>query len=132
MGLSRYAEIEKGMIPLLYPDEEHRMRRVYLKEINEHMLKDGISDCSISMIRDILRYWELRHYIKKKRIEAHTWLYEIVFRCDRDRFVNEIDQRLDLTAQVMDILFKYARSAAGQEEQEKKNVPFEFFIVIEC
>jgi ATP-dependent DNA helicase RecQ len=124
--LANYAEIEKRMTSLLYLDEEHRMRRVYLKEINEHMLKDGISDCSISMIRDILRYWELRHYIKKKRMEAHTWLYEIVFRCDRDKFVKEINQRLNLTAQVMSILFKYARSVAGQEEYEKRSVPFEF------
>ncbi|MGA1795278.1 MAG: RecQ family ATP-dependent DNA helicase, partial [bacterium] len=124
--LGNYAELEKRMASLLYPDEEHKMRKVYLKEINEHMVKEGISDCSISMIRDILRYWELRHYIKKKRIEAHTWLYEITFRCDRDKFVKEMHQRLDLTAQVMNIVFKYARSAAGREEQERKSVPFEF------
>ena len=68
--LDRYLKIEIAIQKLITKDIKISMR-----QLNQHLIDDGVKKSSIDAIKNILNYWEIRNFIQKKRIDRENDLY---------------------------------------------------------
>ena len=90
---------------------------MYLRDLNHQLQEDGLTDSSVEAVRTLLQYWESRRYIYKERLDAHTLLYKISFRQQRDALVADIQDRQAMTTQVVQWL---CQEEARQVSQGQK------------
>ncbi|WP_162055887.1 RecQ family ATP-dependent DNA helicase [Pontibacter pamirensis] len=122
----RYAKLEKALLHILLPfDESPVVFQTHLRDINEKLIDQGSESSSIEAIRNLLQYWEHEHYIKKERIDAHTLLYRIAFRKEKQEIEEKIISRLTRAADVVQWLCRQnALEVANKQKQEDAALEF--------
>ncbi|KAA3437671.1 RecQ family ATP-dependent DNA helicase [Rufibacter hautae] len=122
----RYAIIEKALLDILAPSEEApTVLQTHLRDLNEKLIEKRCNGSSIEAIRNLLQFWEHKHYIKKERIDAHTLLYRIGFRKDKQEIKKAIDDRLTRATDVVKWLCEQnVLEIANRKKQEDAALEF--------
>lgn len=127
--LQQYAQTEIALLETLLPLKDTPLvRQIYLRDINERLIKAGCEDSTVEIIRTLLQFWEHQHYIYKERKEAHTMLYRIVFRQDRETLLCRIRARHKLAAGVVQWLCQQNIKLISSQKKTEEGA-LEFSIV---
>ncbi|TPE43336.1 RecQ family ATP-dependent DNA helicase [Pontibacter mangrovi] len=122
----RYAKLEKALLEVLLPSEDSpAVFQVHLRDINEKLIDKGCDGSSMEAIRNLLQFWEHKHYIKKERMDAHTLLYRIGFRTGKQEIKKAIQDRLTRAANVVQWLCQQnAIEIANKQKQDEAALEF--------
>ena len=121
--LSFYKKLEMEFIKLLKYSKSNKIRRVYLKEINEELIEKGLADSNIEALRNIIRYWSVKDLIKLRRSASQRYAYEIKFKPDYNDLVKIFKKRIILSEKVLDYLYTVQeKQYSGFEDREKKDL----------
>lgn len=119
--LKRYLVLEKTLIQFLQKDIKISMR-----ELNQNMINANVEKTSVSDIKNILNYWEIRNFIKKSRIHRETETYSITIK-DYEAIVKDIEWRHQLAVDTLEILIQlYKDQKEKQVNSEKRDLPVGF------
>ncbi len=119
--LERYREIEMALQQLLTKNIKISMR-----QLNQNLIDKGVEKSSVDAIKNILNYWEIRHFIQKNRIDRETDLYQVKVK-QYDALKQDIQWRHELAADVYELLEKfYTAQREEQKNQDKKDLPVKF------
>lgn len=86
------SEIEAKLFDLLFSRDDERVRRFYLRELNENLIEAGLEG-ALHIIKTVLNFWSVSNSIYKERIDRTTEQYQVKLRKRRDLFEREIKQR---------------------------------------
>ncbi|MEQ8192274.1 MAG: ATP-dependent helicase, partial [Candidatus Eremiobacterota bacterium] len=125
---SLYTELEEKLIELLTYSENNK-KIIHLKEINEKLIEAGINQSSIEVIRNILRYWNHKDLIARKRIDANNHTYEIDFKYDFNRFKELFKTRIELAGNVLNFLHSIYKNKFPEGNNETEPVLIEFSLM---
>ncbi|PTX62269.1 ATP-dependent DNA helicase RecQ [Kordia periserrulae] len=119
--LQRYVVLEKALIQFLQKDV-----KISLRELNQNMINANVEQTSISDIKNILNYWEIRNFISKKRIHRETERYSIKIK-DYDSLIKDIEWRHELAADTLEILIILYKNQKGKLPNDgKRDLPVGF------
>ncbi len=119
--VKKYARLEQKLLILLAAQRP----AVFLKEINETLIADGVTDSSLDAIKDVLLYWETRSYIYKTRTDQALHAYQIGFRVPPEKLLIRAGQRLRLGAWIAGYLAaKWEREETGTVEAKARLLEF--------
>jgi ATP-dependent DNA helicase RecQ len=122
---NKYAKIEKKLLSLL----PLPIGIVYLKEINEKLIAEGVKDVSIDAIKDILNFWQIRNYIHKERLDKSLHTYSIKLKKDSELFRSEVEKRIILAKAITDYLSKKLSFAVKEVTSDTKEILLEFSVL---
>ncbi len=119
--LIRYLKLEKSLLKQVSKDI-----KISLRQLNQNIIDSGVEDSSIAAILNLLNYWEIRNFIKKKRIDRENNLYEIVVK-NHKLIAQDIEWRHDLCIDVYELLIKFQkRGEQKTTNHDKKALPVLF------
>jgi ATP-dependent DNA helicase RecQ len=81
--------VERELARLLEEPEQ----QVSMRALNQHMLDVGIAETSPDILERILRYWDLRGHLKKKRVKRKEGVYRLRLRIEPAELVTEVQAR---------------------------------------
>ncbi len=87
-----YFRLERHLLNILNCEK----KLIYLKEINEVLIENGITQSTPDKILDILRFWEIKGFVKKDRLDQHTGAYQISYRKELAPFRENLERRQKL------------------------------------
>jgi ATP-dependent DNA helicase RecQ len=120
-----YFELERNLLAVL----NRGNNLVYLKEINEVLIEKGMVESAPDKILDILRFWEIKGFIKKERTDRSTNAYRITFRKDPATFSGNMERRQKLAGFILRFLVNRFEESMKTEPEENQNKPVEFSVV---
>lgn len=119
--LQRYLILEKALQQFITKDIT-----ISLRELNQRMLDAEVEKTSISDIKNILNYWEIRNFIQKSRINRDTETYKIEVK-NYEAITTAIEWRHELVVDIIKILKRlYKTQKEKQTHTEKKDLPVGF------
>lgn len=98
--------IERGLWKLVFNSEKEVHRKIFLKELNEKLHEQDVK-ANISILRDLLNYWELVGLIKKERIDRIHFQYHLHRKISLKQFEEKVEDRLKAAAWALTIIEKY-------------------------
>ncbi|AXG71755.1 ATP-dependent DNA helicase RecQ [Kordia sp. SMS9] len=119
--LKRYLILEKTLLQFLQKDI-----KISLRELNQKMIDANVEKTSVSDIKNILNYWEIRNFIKKNRIHRETETYNITIK-EYETLVKDMEWRHQLAVDTLEILVQlYQEQKEQQTDDEKRDLPVGF------
>ncbi len=119
--LQRYLKLEVALQQFLTKDSKISMRA-----LNQHLLDTGVEKTSITSIKNILNYWEIRNFIRKRRIDRDTETYQINVK-NKDVIAEDIQWRHELAVDTLDILIKLYKEQKNKiTNKDKRDLPVGF------
>ncbi len=91
---------EKALFELLFPNEEARFRKIFLREINETLNESGIHS-DMLILRNLLNYWQTLKYIEKERLDRSTEQFSIKRKIPREKFAAQLRDRQEAAGYAM-------------------------------
>ncbi|HMQ60158.1 MAG TPA: RecQ family ATP-dependent DNA helicase [Flavilitoribacter sp.] len=91
---------EKALFELLFPNEEARSRKVFLREINETLNEAGVQS-DILTLRNLLNYWQTLKYIEKERLDRSTEQFRIKRQVPQEKFAAQLRDRQEAAGYAM-------------------------------
>ena len=102
--LKRFSSIQKKLLEFL----KDRPEKFSLKEINSIVADSSKKIFSLDDIRRVLNYWEIRNFIKKKRIDSIALLYT----CEYNKAIEELHEingrNIKLAVEIIEFLQEQA------------------------
>ncbi|MBT1697159.1 RecQ family ATP-dependent DNA helicase [Fulvivirgaceae bacterium PWU4] len=108
--LKSYVQIENGLIDIT----DAKPQAIYLKELNERLIEDGVQESSVDRIKDIIRYWEIKNVVKKKKKEGGK-VYYLSFNLDKTATVEWARSRHALAN---DIIAHFLQKAGKDQDKD--------------
>lgn len=115
--------LEKGLLSWLGEGGSGRIKKIDLREANDTMEEKGINS-SISLIRNLMRYWEWKGYLKKERIKAGEWLFKLIFKKEIDEILKSVEERIEWSDRILNHLIKLAKDPKVKGEPKDKIIEF--------
>jgi ATP-dependent DNA helicase RecQ len=120
-----YFKIERNLLNVLNCEK----KLIYLKEINEILIEKGITQSTPDKILDILRFWEIKGFIKKDRMDQRTSAFQIIYRKELASFIENLERRQKLAGLILKYLLIKYKGSLALKPAEIQNKPVEFSIV---
>ncbi len=119
--------VEKHLLEFL----PHEHMEFTLREVNQQLIDKGVERSSPEMIAHLLRYWDRRKFIRKKRVKRQEGQYVVDFRIPREEFTQELMARHELAIRCLDAVLEVANSGAQAAKSTKEEEPLraEFSLV---
>lgn len=116
-------KIEKALLNNIKP----RKIEIPLRELNQKLLDDGITESNVEFIRLILTYWDKRRFVKKSRKDKEKDIYAIEF-FNKEDLLKDIAWRHNLSLYTLGYLLDLA--ANNKQHQGKRDeVPVSFSLL---
>jgi ATP-dependent DNA helicase RecQ len=118
--LDAVLKVEKALI--------HSIKRtkieIPLRELNQKLLDDGITESDVELIRLILTYWDKRRFVRKRRTDKEKDIYTIEF-FNKEELLKDIEWRHNLTLFTFGYLVDLAaKNVAHQGKRDEVPVSF--------
>ncbi|MBC8753909.1 RecQ family ATP-dependent DNA helicase [Kordia sp. YSTF-M3] len=119
--LQRYLKLEVALQQFLTKD-----LKISMRALNQNLLDKGVEKTSITSIKNILNYWEIRRFIDKRRIDRDTETYQIKVK-NNEAIAKDIQLRHELAVDSLEILIKLYTAQQNQiTNQDKRDLPVGF------
>ncbi|MEM9548686.1 MAG: RecQ family ATP-dependent DNA helicase [Bacteroidota bacterium] len=119
--LARYLELEKALLQQL-----QKNAKITLRQLNQNIIDSGTENSSIDAILNLLNYREIRRFMKKKRVDRETNLYDITIQSP-EIIAQDISWRHDLSVDVFNLLVEFQNSREDKTgNPDKKSLPVGF------
>jgi len=102
--LKRFKNIQKNLLEFLKDKPE----KFSLKEINSIVADSSKKIFSLDDIRRVLNYWEIRNFIKKKRIDSIALLYTFEYKIRIEELSEINDKNIKLAVEIIEFLQEQA------------------------
>lgn len=121
----RVAAIESAAFKLLFPNEEYRSKKFFLRELNEDLINEGL-DCDLYTLKTILNYWSISNSIKKERLDRTTEQYFIHLKGDHETVTADIQRRKRMAGFCLEVFERDYLPKAKTEDAftDKKLIEF--------
>lgn len=104
---------------------ENRPLRISLKEINTKLQENGIGESTIDHLRCVLNYWEIKKYIKKKRIDRIAYIYTVEYLSEPASIKDVAIRTQELAHHILNYLMeKHSGDMAGDKAKPESAVEF--------
>lgn len=97
--------------------------RLDFRLANAALEENGIPS-NIPLIRNIIRYWEWKRFIKKERLEFGNWNYKIILQKSQNEFQEEIAKRIEWSERILEKLTQYAHSEKAKGKAKERLIEF--------
>ncbi|MEO8067586.1 MAG: RecQ family ATP-dependent DNA helicase [Flavobacteriales bacterium] len=120
-------EVEKHLLALL----PHEHMEFTLREVNQKLIDAGVERSSTELIAHLLRYWERRAFIRKRRLKRQEGQYTVNYRAPHLEVAQEMAARHELAIRCVDaVLDMIAKSdPALQPSKEVESFHTEFSLI---
>jgi ATP-dependent DNA helicase RecQ len=121
--LSTYSKIENFL--LLYLDLEEKI--FHIKELNEDAEKADINDVSTNKIKNIINFWAIKHWIKRKNLSSrnHIAVHSLV---SLDNLKERLQRRYVLSRFIVEFLFDKLKENVSREDSDKEEILVQFSV----
>jgi len=121
--LETYNKIEKCLLPFF----DEKPRTFQLKELNEHIGRDGSSDVTPNKIRTIVNFWAIKNWIKRQNSASSTNYFEASIEQPTQVLKEKIEKRHELAEFIT--VFLYDRiSTIPSATDDKEELLVEFSV----
>jgi len=120
---NRVLKIEKGLIETI----NSKKITIPLRELNQKLLDNGISESNVEYIRLVLTYWDKRRFVKKSRKDKERDIYDIYF-INKNKLQDDINWRHDLSLATIGYLENLAKNNVAHKGK-KEEVPVTFSLL---
>lgn len=117
-------ELEQGLLKLL--PQLHT--KFSLREMNQQLQDAGVERSTPELVAHLLRYWERRKFIRKKRIKRQEGQYVVDLRVPHEEIAQEMNARHELAAHCLDAVLELAPSS-DPVAKEDEPVRAEFSLI---
>lgn len=121
--LNAFLKIEKELIKTL----KSKNIKTPLRELNQNLLDEGVSESNVEYIKLLLTYWDKKKFVKKTRVDKEKDIYEIFF-YDKKKLKENLSWRHDLTSSTFQYLEKLANKSKHSKER-REEVPISFSLL---
>jgi ATP-dependent DNA helicase RecQ len=128
----RVSEIESAAFQLLFPNEEVRYKKFFLRELNEDLINQGL-ESDVYTLKTILNYWSISTIAKKERLDRTTEQYRIKLKGDYGQVLTAMQLRKKMAAFCLAIFERdYLRQAKTDADfSDKKLIEFSTLELLE-
>ncbi len=121
--LDAVLKIEKAIINVIKPTKIE----IPLRELNQKLFDDGITESNVELIRLLLTYWDKRRFVKKSRKDKEKDIYAIEF-FNKEELLKDIEWRHNLSLSTLGYLLDLATN--NKTHQGKRDeVPVSFSLL---
>ncbi|MCG8327669.1 MAG: RecQ family ATP-dependent DNA helicase [Chitinophagales bacterium] len=99
----RISAIEAAAYNLLFPTEERRSKKFFLRELNEDLISDGL-DSDLYTLKTILNYWDISNLINKERLDRTTEQYYILVKREHEDIKAAMNRRKKMAGFCLEII----------------------------
>lgn len=121
----RVSAIEEAAFKLLFPDEECRSKRFFLRELNEDLINAGLDSDSYTL-KTILNYWSISNAVKKERLDRTTEQYQIYLKGDHQLLTTDIHRRKKMAGFCLEVFERdyLGKAKVDTDFSDKKLIEF--------
>jgi len=101
--------------------------KISLRQLNQTLIDEGVTDSTIDSILRILNYWEIRRFISKTRTDREKEMYELRLKASEE-LEKDISWRHPLTRSTLHFLLGIAADPK-QDHPHKDQVPLRFSLL---
>lgn len=101
--------------------------KISLRQLNQILIDEGVTDSTIDAILRILNYWEIRRFISKTRTDREKEMYELRLKASEE-LEKDISWRHPLTRSTLHFLLGKAADPK-QDHPHKDQVPLRFSLL---
>ena len=120
-----FIEIEKFLLSKM-DDEEKNLN---IKELNQEAEETGISDTSPNKIKQIINFWAVKNWAKKKHLDFSRNHFAIVLLHKKTALENKLAKRSELAGFIIDYLNDKISNNPTEYDSTKENVLVEFSVL---
>ncbi|MEZ4993165.1 MAG: RecQ family ATP-dependent DNA helicase [Saprospiraceae bacterium] len=126
------SEIESAAFKLLFPNEEIRSKKFFLRELNEDLINQGL-ESDLYTLKTILNYWSISNVAKKERLDRTTEQYRIKLKGDYQQVLTGMQMRKKMAGFCLAIFERdYLRQAKIDTDfSDKKLIEFSTLELLE-
>lgn len=112
-------KVEQQLLQLL----PHAHMEFSLREVNQKIIDAGVDRSSTEMIAHLLRYWERRAFIRKKRVKRQEAQYTVDFRVAHDDLEKDLAARHQLAIRSLDAILDLAATTEQAHKAPNEDEP---------
>ncbi|MDF1695426.1 MAG: RecQ family ATP-dependent DNA helicase [Saprospiraceae bacterium] len=119
--LQRYLKLEKALANQIPKDI-----KISLRQLNQNLIDAGVELSTIDAILNVLNYWEIRNFIKKKRIDRENNVYHIRVK-SAEIIAQDIFWRHELCIDIYQLLVQFQKEREEESQNhDRKSLPVRF------
>lgn len=122
--INSYFKIEHSLLAKL--DKE--AMSFNLKQLNQDLEDEGISNCSPNKIKTIINFWSIKNWIKQKNNRYTKNNIDIVLLHGKKELIKKQEKRQNIAAFIIDYLFDKIQNNPAEYEQNKEEILIEFSV----
>ena len=123
--VSTFIEIEKFLLSKMDDDEKN----LNIKELNQEAEETGISDTSPNKIKQIINFWAVKNWAKKKHPDFSRNHFAIVLLHKKAALENKLAKRSELAGFIIDYLNDKISNNPTEYDSTKENILVEFSVL---
>ena len=115
--------------------EEHLLNKIEteklsfnIKQLNQEIENEGITDSSPNKIKTIINFWSIKNWVKQKRNEFAKNHIDIALLQNKKDLVRKLKNRKDIALFIIDYLFDKIRNNPSEYDLDKEFIFIEFSI----
>lgn len=110
--LSEHSDIEDNLLQwMLFTENLYN-----LKELNDHLVEDGLEFSKIYKIKNILNYWAIKNIIHRERSNHAVNFQKITFTECQDALMTKYNRRKNISVFIIDYLFELITLETSSED----------------
>ena len=119
-----FFDIEKKLLSVINSEET----KFHIKQLNQDLEDDGISDCSPNKIKTIFNFWAIKNWAEQKSLDFAKNNIGIKLKHNKLELIEKLEKRGELAGFIIDYLFKKIKDNPDEYEQNKNSILIEFSV----
>jgi ATP-dependent DNA helicase RecQ len=119
-----FFDIEKKLLSGINSEEI----KFHIKQLNQDLEDDGISDCSPNKIKTIFNFWAIKNWAEQKSLDFAKNNIGIKLKHNKLELIEKLEKRGELAGFIIDYLFKKIKDNPDEYEQNKNSILIEFSV----
>ncbi len=119
-----YLNIEKSLLTKL----ENEPANFHIKQLNQELEDEGITDCSSNKIKTIFNFWTIKNWAKRKNQQFSKDHIHIALLRNKNELYQKLEKRSELAGFIIDYLYKKIQDNPSDYEQNQENIHIEFSV----
>jgi len=120
-----FCQLENWLVQVF----EEQAKTFHLKELNEDAEAHGCEESSVPIIRTVINFWAIKHWIRRKNLEYSKNHVSIVSLYPREVIEERLKRRGDLARFIVEFLYEKNNRDISEDDARKEEVLVEFSVL---
>ncbi|NPA38056.1 MAG: RecQ family ATP-dependent DNA helicase, partial [Chlorobi bacterium] len=119
-----YLEIENSLLNRF----DTETTGLNIKQLNQEIEEEGITDCSVNKIKTIFNFWAIKNWAKQKNLDFSKNHIKIALLHNKSELKDKLEKRRELAGFIIDYLYFKIENNPDEYERNKEEILIEFSV----